>query len=93
MSEHTPGPWYVGRSESGYIVCNVGSLEVVTNEYDPEQYDVEADARLIAAAPELLTALKVIAVWAQTPEPNEAACLELIHNKAMESITKAKGDQ
>jgi hypothetical protein len=62
MSEHTPGPWaVVGKSEGDGIVCFVGSLEVVTTtDKDPEQYDVEADARLIAAAPELLEAAEII---------------------------------
>jgi len=100
MSKHTPGAWYVGRAESGYIVCNVGSLEVTTNEEDPEQYDVEADARLIAAAPELLEASeKVVAL--ELDEINGDVADDLAHDlartRAVESlvhiVSKAKGEQ
>lgn len=61
MSKHTPGPWKVGKSEGNGIVCFVGSVEVATttNE-DPLMYDLEADARLISKAPELLDALQML---------------------------------
>ena len=58
--KHTPGPWHVERdddvvSPDGVLVATAfGSCPGVT--YDPESAAV--DARLIAAAPELLDALK-----------------------------------
>lgn len=58
MSEHTPGPW---TFESGFIVSSAGRIADVGGvdaSFDPET--AEADGRLIAAAPDLLAALKAI---------------------------------
>ena len=65
MSKHTPGPW---RSEpcyrSGYTVwggTDAVPVCVVDTQDDEGRFGTiknEADARLIAAAPELLEALK-----------------------------------
>lgn len=52
MSEHTPGPWVVGNV--GEVVAGGTTLADVYG--DDEQADV--DARLIAAAPDLLAALE-----------------------------------
>lgn len=60
MSKHTPGPWYVGREDQ-----NTGEIEVVSEDRPyiclvfPGAIDevTPANARLIAAAPELLEAL------------------------------------
>lgn len=66
MSQHTPGPWSVIGSGAGQTqvcgrrngqICEIASyLYDETNE--PELDELEANARLIAAAPELLEALK-----------------------------------
>jgi len=72
MSKHTPGPWKKCggatphfcsvHSKSGYIVFGMAD-----HQYDKEQgkkikapdmWEQQANARLIAAAPELLEALK-----------------------------------
>mgnify|MGYP001260829464 CR=1 FL=1 len=69
MSKHTPGPWTVRRSmpEDGYdcwfiSACPLPNREVdigdVAGGYPHEQK--EANARLIAAAPELLAALSAM---------------------------------
>lgn len=54
MSEHTPGPWVVGNV--GEVVAGGTTLADVYG--DDEQADV--DARLIAAAPDLLAALELL---------------------------------
>lgn len=69
MSGHTPGPWappvYDGNpGDRGWWIRNgrVGADEfavAVTFELNP---NAEADSRLIAAAPELLQALKALRV-------------------------------
>jgi len=91
MSEHTPGPWaVVGKSEGDGIVCFVGSLEVVTTtDKDPLEYGAEADARLIAAAPDLLKALdEVTDFWWAGAEPPSQEEIE----PYLKIIAKAKGE-
>ena len=63
-AQHTPGPWYL--NPRGWIVQSTGDivtrLECSNNG--------EADARLIAAAPELLAAARLAVAWAeQVPAP------------------------
>lgn len=53
MSRHTPGPWRIGAIESGRYCVDGANGEEVTG-----WLDSEGDALLIAAAPELLEALK-----------------------------------
>ena len=59
MSKHTPGPWDIGYAQGNDIVIVglEGVVEICTVWSDPDA----CDARLIAAAPELLEALKVAA--------------------------------
>jgi hypothetical protein len=63
MSEHTPGPWRVGSWYEGrlaVIVEDVSDMRIIT-ELTGANLAHEANARLIAAAPELLEALGTIA--------------------------------
>lgn len=61
MHIHTKGPWTIGVSHDGFrtvsdgtkTICTVGPVDLFPQ--------IEADARLIAAAPELLSALEVLA--------------------------------
>jgi hypothetical protein len=55
MSAHTQGPWY-WASWGKYRVAGLNSVHHVYADV-PVSEDAEADARLIAAAPELLHAL------------------------------------
>ena len=61
MSEHTPGPWRVGGVEDlrhgrgRQIAADDAKICVVYGVRDP---DVKANANLIAAAPEMLEALR-----------------------------------
>jgi hypothetical protein len=59
MSEHTPGPWAVERGPDGYEIVSrsphlSASVAGISARHSPTG---DADARLIAAAPELLAAL------------------------------------
>lgn len=63
--KHTPGKWIVGsldRNEQRQVVSEVGSLVAVCAHecLRVNEPIMEANARLIAAAPELLEALKGI---------------------------------
>ena len=52
MSDFTPVPWRIGAIESGMVAIDGANGEEVTGFVSPE------DGRLIAAAPDLLEALK-----------------------------------
>ena len=68
---HTPGPWTVNSHPNHQMACIHGpytvaggfSANIATLKYDDDSEDEEraaANAHLIAAAPELLTALKAM---------------------------------
>jgi len=67
--KHTPGPWTL--SGDGSCVAEIGNLIVTA---PPEVHDwknpntIDADARLIAAAPDLLEALKPFAAFIKVLE-------------------------
>lgn len=63
MSQHTPGPWaarYSPKTRNTAIesVPDTGNIGLVHGGLDP---DCAADARLVAAAPELLEAVRAAA--------------------------------
>ena len=55
MSEHTFGPWVVGRTLRDGEPCIVGDGDSVVCSFGDRTFP-EADARLIASAPDLLEA-------------------------------------
>jgi hypothetical protein len=62
MSTHTPGPWIVndddtGMNDSGTIESQSGVV-IAPDIYGKNSKEAEANARLIASAPELLETLK-----------------------------------
>jgi hypothetical protein len=68
MTKHTPGPWTVYENEMlGRDIVSAGSMALVcTQVYSPD------DARLIAAAPEMLDLIKrSTTLLAETTEANE----------------------
>lgn len=86
---HTPGPWtiYAPAGTDSYYVSGPGSLCVFT--IRAGTIPMRDDARLIAAAPELLTALRNL-VAAATPHADALvmfACVE----RARAAIEKAEG--
>lgn len=89
MSKHTPGPWTVGEKRGlkrgNYIVFPL-----------PEDDEIDANARLIAAAPDLLAALKKTLRAAVPVERGELASDMLIRLSNIgfvvrAAITKAEG--
>jgi hypothetical protein len=107
MTKHTPGPWKAQMRE-GYV----GQWEVVSTcetEWwiaDAAPYNEQANARLIAAAPELLEALVWMVENDETYEGDEpirehngrtwnemnAYWIEGL-NRARAAIAKAEGDE
>lgn len=59
MSAHTPGPWRVG--DAGHTVFGPRKPDATLPVIIAQRLDSIANARLIAAAPELLAALTALA--------------------------------
>jgi hypothetical protein len=111
MSKHTPGPWTVGaRGKYGTHNANIifsnggeGSVATVyglpmhTNleEVDPKYAEGMANARLIAAAPELLEALReaygYVDCIPETAAGGDDAAIELAR-RLRAAIAKATGE-
>ena len=58
-TKHTPGPWAVLTGEFALYVTPAGGSRAIA-QIPPVSQDAEANARLIAAAPELLEALQLL---------------------------------
>lgn len=88
MSNHTPGPWTIseGQSDIGIVIVRT-LVAMVTNDEDwpISLEEQQANACLIAAAPDLLAALERIANTNST----NAAELKVWANAA---IAAAKGE-
>jgi hypothetical protein len=99
-AKHTPGPWKAVRNASFWEVVTPlpGQTLDQANEYSPSlayvwgegEEQAEANARLIAAAPELLEALKEIVGFWDSIVPGE--CVNDMHVKARAAIAKATGE-
>ena len=65
MSKHTPGPWAASSASSvvGALVGASATYHVAAVMPQLDKAEVEANARLIAAAPELLEACKAVEEW------------------------------
>jgi hypothetical protein len=85
MTQHTPGPWYVGLREDQTIFTQ--NLRVASVECPRKEW--KANARLIAAAPDMLAALQAIA--ASSTEEDAETALGSIQMICRAIITKAKG--
>ena len=68
MSKSTPGPWEASSPGMDYIVTASDGRKFIVGDavYHPEN---EANARLIAAAPDLLRACKMVADMAVSWQP------------------------
>ena len=87
-TQHTPGPWKLdGAANTGDldIISPTGRIAMLDCEFSEASEDVlTADARLIAAAPDLLHALRVI-------DSNAAESPEWIRRVTRDAIAKATG--
>ena len=99
MTKHTPGPWEVVREDehewSIWYKYYVDGEKRPRSSWLADSINSEADARLIAAAPDLIEALKSIEeYWNQ--DQNETAmadaCWHAI-NTARAAIARATGEQ
>ena len=87
MSTHTPGPWhwdgYHLVNKIGDVICDDGSAY---GEYGPCIDTEGPDARLLAAAPDLLAALRSAVAWHEEFDRHE-----IWLGAAHAAIAKAEG--
>ena len=91
--KHTPAPWKVIKAQRGFVIAddeNTYDIAVVRDASD--RFDNEANARLIAAAPELLEALKWYLDNDDTNYADHNAFYLSGRNKAEIAIAKATGE-
>ena len=101
-TKFTPGPWFAVDYAGTFCIQDgpmyedrdllyYSSIFSETEPFDKET--VEANAALMAAAPEMLEALKLftenIENWLETGEPADKETSEMIYNKSKEAIKKA----
>jgi hypothetical protein len=102
MSAHTPGPWEVRkgykktevrpcRPTEGYTLGFAPLAVVKADKRTVDQATLEANARLIAAAPELLKALQELVNVHSAGAANETIALDF-WDHAKHSIAKATGE-
>lgn len=98
-AKHTPGPWTLKPAEDGEFrePGNGDAAVVGSNLVSPGivwQNDEEgrANARLIAAAPELLEALEAVQAELDSGAPNIARRMHALGVQISAAIAKAKGE-
>jgi len=89
VMKHTPGPWYAQSTDNLYfdaenVVCTLGDGHYVEAYNEPTYESMEADARLIALAPDMLNALRALL---EDGDTNATAVL-----LAEQAIAKVKGE-
>ena len=88
MSKHTPGPWFVAGVDGGKVsIESKHTPYVALVDYCTSQ---KANARLIAAAPNLLEALEMLSNCSEYPTPKQNIALAI--TQAHTAIAKAKGE-
>jgi len=99
MSKHTPGPWTAEtHANGGFDVCGRGghgamsAYVVCARQAHELKHETHANARLIAAAPELLEALDRLASKCVFPTSGNDAFQEAVSH-ARSVLAKATGEQ
>lgn len=94
MSKHTTGPWKVNDEGNVIAVTDTSVTEIAKTGYhsfEPStQKNIQANARLIAAAPELLEFLKSF-VAGETMAENIEGYIAAVVSGAKQLIAKAEG--
>ena len=101
-TKHTPGPWKIGfrngdgKTNGAYITREGGTSGVIVRGGGGNGVRKEADARLIAAAPELLVACRMLAEVADQFQAGrrDGGTMGLISSamdQARAAIAKAEG--
>lgn len=90
MSKHTEGPWQVNYFNPTRVcdASDVRGCAPIADCTGGSRVEQKANARLIAAAPDLLETLEAIAGFA----PGNGDVCEIIAKRARDAIAKATGD-
>lgn len=88
-TKHTPGPWYTTAKGNKYQaqIAQEPTGKTISVTYTGN----DADARLIAAAPDLLAALEALVSIIYSEQPNPSVSLRALIPQARAAIAKAKG--
>jgi len=95
MNKHTQGPWYaVGmwvefEDDDKPDICTCNPKDFEQGHLHRSAEEIYANARLIAAAPDLLEALKLADATLAGANMN----LSVVQNKIQTAIAKATGEQ
>jgi len=89
MSKHTPGPWEIAppHQTAGWGLCVRSSGRILARMVGRDQDQKKADVRLMAAAPDLLEALKTLPQSLAATDDDLNRWLE----RANAAIAKAEG--
>ena len=93
MSKHTPGPWEIeGTPRRGWDIFSLGEERryITSDPMRERAINYERDARLMAAAPELLEALEKVVSFV---DAGEGTWTVEEQQKARAAIAKAKGER
>ena len=94
---HTHGPWELGYSDLGsQIISSADGYVAVVHYWSRPEQEMKANARLIAAAPDLLGALEELyaMVWGECPRllNEDSGGDARLDSKIKDAITKARGE-
>ena len=84
QAEYTPGPWIVVESKRTLIVAESGHRVATCEDLST------ANARLIAAAPELLAAIKQIARLSETADRHRLDVASMLGDIARAALVKVE---
>lgn len=87
----TPGPWVIEKAADAYCIASVGNLVIMPSSGKVKHDNTEADARLIAATPDLLEALEMIVAEAGSYTARTGKPVYNWLDQARAAIAKAKG--
>jgi hypothetical protein len=89
QATHTPGPWEISKNEAGELdICEAGAGNMLADLAKCK--NAEANARLIAAAPEMLEIARWSCAWANGWRPSKAQKRQHYEN-CLAAIAKAEG--
>lgn len=97
MNKHTPGPWVEFRDADSHDIIAPDGVHIARmeprNSASPLE-DQDADARLIAAAPDLLAALEACESFLMdgTPDSDVSPLESAVRSVARAAIRKARGE-